>query len=371
MSPNLSRRSCARIKLVATTVLFACVAGASAFAQRPATASAGYETLDELLQHLPSVAPPVFDEQRALWLGALPLSCLDRLQQNPAERQSAAGRGGRPVVNSGASYFWTATYRLVPDHDRVRAFWGCNDWHSAVGSTWAAVRVLELYPESPLHELTREKLAAHLGRSNVEGELGFFHDAAAAINPIPSASQRGLFERPYGFAWLLVLDAELRAWPDSQGRRYAATLEPLAQWMADSLGAYFTALVEPARTATQTNSAISMSLALDYAAVAHDTRLRTAVDSAARKLFLADTACAVQNERESVNASGRGDRSGGAARGARADTGRSATGPNDLTATARGRGGSAPAAGGPAVVSPCLTEAAVMGQVLDTRAYVA
>jgi len=358
----------------AAAALLCCLA-ATAPGQRPAPPRADHGDLGELLQKLPNAAVPELDEQRALGLAALPLSCLDRLQAPPEGRQSTSGRAAGPATNNGAGYFWTATYRLIPDHERVRAFWGCNDWHSAVSSTWAAVHVLEAYPDSPLHELTREKLAAHLAKSNLDGEIAFFHDVAAAVNPIPSASQRGLFERPYGFAWLLLLEAELRSWPDSQGRRYAANVAPLAAWMADSLGAYFTALVEPVRAGTQNNTAASMTLALDYADVARDSPLRGAIVGAARKLFLADTACAVQSEGERATAQGRGGRggqSGGRDRSARADTGARSTAPNDLTAAARVRGATAPAlGGGPVVVSPCLSEAALMGRVLESREYLA
>jgi hypothetical protein len=231
--------------------------------------------------------------------------------------------------------------------------------------------------KSVLGELTREKLNAHLGKSNLDGELAFFHATAAAINPIPSASQGGLFERPYGFAWLLELQTDLRTWPDTQATRWAANVAPLAAWMADSLGAYFTKLVEPVRAGSQNNTAQSMTLALDYADVARDTKLRGAVVSAARKLYLADTTCATQLERVPPAAGGRGGRGGGggrgAGRGANADSAaRAVTTPNDLTAPA-GRGAAPPPAGGggPEIFSPCLSEAALMARVLESRAYLA
>jgi len=366
-------------------------------AQRPDTVTqrGDYRDLGELLSKTPNVSAPAFDEAHALWLGALPLSCLDRLQPRPGGRGSSAGRAGvaldsaggrgrgsvdststaaaRGGNNSGAGYFWTASYALMHDHDRLRAFWGCGDWHSAVASTWLTVYLLKHFPKTELDELAREKLNAHLGQSNLEGEIEFFRATAAAINPIPSASQTGLFERPYGFAWLLKLQSELRTWPDSQSQRWSSNIAPLAAWMSDSLGAYFTKLVEPVRNGGQTNTAQSMTLALDWADVANDAKLRRAIVAAARKLYFADSTCATQLERVATATGGRGGRGGrGAGRGSGDSTARNTSAPNDLTATAAGRGGAAGAQGGGQVfVSPCLSEAALMARVLDQRAYVA
>ena len=400
---------------------------------------ADYRDLAELVQKLPNVAAPALDETRALWLEALPLSCLDRLQPIPGAGRARGGRGGpgrgeaaatvatlagspadtgphtarldsaqdlpndsagrarntgrgsrgaaRPAAapNNGAGYFWVANYTLLPDHDRLRAFWGCSDWHSAVSSTWATVRLLKRFPASPLRQLASEKLDAHLGRSNLNGELTFFQAAAAAINPIPSANQQGLFERPYGFAWLLELSAELRTWPDTQADRWSADVTPLATWMADSLAGYMNTLVVPVRTGAQTNTAQSMTLALDYAGAIGDasrgeaaSRLRSAILGAARRFYLSDSTCATELERippAPAVASGEGRRGArGPGRGRGADSTPHTTTPNDLTALgARGRGAAAPAAGfgGPVVVSPCLSEAALMGRVLEPHPYAA
>ncbi|HEV8448724.1 MAG TPA: DUF2891 family protein [Gemmatimonadaceae bacterium] len=297
-------------------------------------------------------------------------------------------RGLPPAAaNSGAGYFWVASYTLMNDHDRLRAFWGCGDWHSAVSSTWAAIKVLQRYPQSTLRDLTREKLNAHLGRSNLDGELSFFRATAEAINPIPSASQTGLFERPYGFAWLLELASSLRTWrpPETEAKRWSANVAPLATWMADSLGAYFTKLVEPIRSGAQGNTALNMTLAFDYADVAHDTKLRSAIVSTARKFYLSDSTCSTQSERVAPAAGGRGGRGGGAGGGGgggggggrggavNADTSsHQPTTPNDLTAAARGAPPPTQFGGAGAVIaSPCLSEAALMSRVLAPRAYVA
>jgi Protein of unknown function (DUF2891) len=408
MPERRSARTIAALALVplaaaslASCFLVACLSQTATAQQPPATARrdtalrADYRDLAELLGHLPTVAPRPFDESLALWLGALPLSCLDRLQPKPGGRgggranvspptDSARGRGATAAdsikstpppgaasaaANNGAGYFWVASYTLMNDHDRLRAFWGCSDWHSAVSSTWTALRVLQSFPNSTIRDLTREKLNAHLGRANLDGELAFFRATAEAINPIPSASQTGLFERPYGFAWLLELASTLRTWPDTQAERWSANVVPLATWMADSLGAYFTKLVEPIRTGAQGNTALNMTLALDYADAAHDTRLRSAIVSTARRFYLSDSICSTQSERVLPAAGGRG---GGGRGGGRASTADSSRLTNDLTAAARGTppptqfGG-----GGAVVVSPCLSEAALMSRVLEQRAYVA
>ena len=370
-------------------------------ARRDTSLRADYKDLSDLLAHIPAVAPRSLDEPLALWLGALPLSCLDRLQSRPGGRgggrataaaDTTRGRGANatdsanepppptrgstapPAANNGAGYFWNASYTLMNDHDRLRAFWGCNDWHSAVSSTWAVISVLKRHPRTALTDLTREKLNAHLGRANLDGELSFFRATAEAINPIPSASQTGLFERPYGFAWLLELASALHTWPDTQAKRWSVNITPLARWMADSLGAYFTKLVEPIRTGAQGNTALNMTLALDYADVVHDAKLRSAIVSTAKKFYLSDSTCATQAERVVPTAGGRGGGGGGGGgRAASSDSSRrQPTTPNDLTAAARGAPPPTQFGGGGAViVSPCLSEAALMSRVLEPRAYVA
>ena len=84
-----------RFRRLGTIAAVVC-ASQSAIAQQPTARAdsvplrADYRDLGELLQKLPTVAPPALDEARALWLGALPLACLDRLQPRP-------GRGARPA----------------------------------------------------------------------------------------------------------------------------------------------------------------------------------------------------------------------------------------------------------------------------------
>ena len=346
---------------------------------------ADYRNLDELLAKLPRTAAPAFDEREAVALGAIQISCLDRLQPRvpprPGDRESASGadsssdssatadsaRAAAPN-NRGEGYFWVTSYSLVPRNNQTRAFWGCSDWHSAVSSTWATAYLVKSFPDFSLQELTREKLADHLGASNLRGELEFFHAAAESINPIPFSGQRGLFERPYGFAWLLKLHSELYTWPDSAARKWAVNVTPLASWMADSLGAYITTLPVPVRDGSQANTALSLMLALDYAVTSGDAPLLEQLTTSSRRFYLSDKACKTESEA----AAGRGGRSAGNGRAGRGGTARRSTpadtGYNDLSAP-----GAAPPPrrrSGGDVVSPCLTEAALMSRVLAPKEFV-
>lgn len=377
-----------------------------AAAQRPGSHAdsvplrADYRDLDELLEKLPRVTAPAFDESQAVALGAIQISCLDRLQPRVPPRpdtrgaassdDSTAGRdstsqpdstgaasdtaAAAPANNRGEGYFWVTSYSLVPNNNQTRAFWGCSDWHSAVSSTWATAYLLRNFPGSSLQDLSREKLADHLGASNLKGELAFFHAAAESINPIPFSAQRGLFERPYGFAWLLKLHSELYNWPDSAARKWAVNVTPLANWMADSLGAYITTLPVPERGGSQTNTALSLMLALDYASTSGDAPLREQIVATSRRFYLADKACKTESEAAAGRAGRSGDRGRAGGQGRERDsTKRGApadTGFNDLSAP----GAAAPPrrrSGGGDVVSPCLTEAALMSRVLAPAELVA
>ncbi len=369
------------------------VASTDAWAQRPRQGTdsiplrADYRDINELLAKLPKVAAPAFDETDGVELGAIQLSCLDRLQplrptraperretpdstaRTAADSLSDSTRAAAPPFGEGQDYFWVASYSLVPRNNQTRAFWGCSDWHSAVSSTWATVYLLKRCPNSALQELSREKLADHLGASNLAGELDFFQANAAAINPIPYSGQRGLFERPYGFAWLLKLYSELQTWPDSAARKWATNTLPLSNWMADSLGAYFTTLPVADRDGDQSNTSLSLLLALDYAETVGNAPLRQQVVATSRRFYLGDKSCKTESEAAAGRSGQRGgsDRARGRAstrRGAPADTGY-----NDLTKagpppTPRRRSGPGD------VVSPCLTEAALMSRVLSQGEFV-
>ncbi|MFM7275155.1 MAG: DUF2891 family protein, partial [Gammaproteobacteria bacterium] len=96
------------------------------------------------------------------------------------------------------------------------AFYGHFDWHSSVHAHWMLLRLLRLHPELPGATEIRARLAAHLTPANLQAEADYFR----------SPHNRS-FERMYGWAWLLRLAQELRAFDDPQARAWAEALRPL------------------------------------------------------------------------------------------------------------------------------------------------
>jgi Protein of unknown function (DUF2891) len=219
------------------------------------------------VRSMPEVAPPVFDETLIVTLAALPLSCID----HPFD-----------TSDHPHNYLWVhdSRRRIVDDYTKNRAFYGCYDWHSAVNSIWVLVALLKQYPGITLAPIIRQRVSEHLGPTNIAGEVEFF-DAATDLGGKN-------FERPYGFAWVLKLYAELFTWNDPDGKRLAANVAPLAQQFSEKLVAYFDGLSYPIRVGTHPNTALSMNFILDYTDVVDDPLLQSAVHSAAMRLFAAD-----------------------------------------------------------------------------------
>jgi hypothetical protein len=100
-------------------------------------------------------------------------------------------------------------------------FFGSFDWHSCVHGYWLLASLLRLEPQIPEAGSIRALFEDAFTVQKVEGEVAYLRR--------PSA--RG-FERPYGWGWLLKLQAELMAHDD---HRWAAALRPLAEAFADRL----------------------------------------------------------------------------------------------------------------------------------------
>ena len=158
------------------------------------------------------------------------------------------------------------------------AFYGCYDWHSTVHGHWMLVRLLRQFPLLPEAPEIRRLLDEHLSEQPVAVEVAYF-----------GQPNRKSFERTYGWAWLLKLQAELRSWDSPEARRWAQALEPLADTVTRALSDFLPRQTYPIRTGVHPNTAFGLTLALDYAQAVHDEKLGALIAERARTYFAKDT----------------------------------------------------------------------------------
>jgi hypothetical protein len=152
------------------------------------------------------------------------------------------------------------------------AFYGSYDWHSAVHMHWLLARVLLLHSDVPERAAIEARLDRHLTASNIARELAFFNSPGGLT-----------FERPYGWAWLLELQAEL-----IRLGRWHDAVAPLAAELAKRFSSYLRASPYPVRAGTHGNTAFACLLAFDYAETSGNEVLAEIIRDTARRWYLDD-----------------------------------------------------------------------------------
>jgi hypothetical protein len=169
---------------------------------------------------------------------------------------------------------------LRPPRELNPAFYGSYDWHSAVHNHWLLVRALARGLPGELAEAAVALLDEHVSAGRIEAEAAFFAGPGGQTS-----------ERPYGWAWLVLLHAECSAGPGPGPRRWAAALAPLARLLADRLGSYFTSgLAFPIRSGTHRDTAFSLGLTLQAARGRGDASAAAGLQAAAVRFFSGDGA---------------------------------------------------------------------------------
>jgi hypothetical protein len=153
-------------------------------------------------------------------------------------------------------------------------FYGSLDWHSCVHGYWLLATLLRLEPGIKAADDIVARLDAAFTPAKVQAELDYLNRAAS----------RG-FERPYGWAWLLKLQAELLTHADP---RWADALRPLADAFAERFRTYLPKATYPVRAGVHSNTAFALALGADYAVAADDKALWRAFEAKARDWYLAD-----------------------------------------------------------------------------------
>ena len=165
---------------------------------------------------------------------------------------------------------------LVRPSDLHPIFHGSFDWHSCAHGWWQVMRLARQFPDLPETPAIEALADRMLTPERVGGELAYL-----------DRPMTGGFERPYGWAWLLALHAELARRPD---RPWAAALEPLARAFASRFAGYLPRLVYPVRAGTHANTAFALIHALAWARE-HDPDLAASISARARFWFGADRDC--------------------------------------------------------------------------------
>jgi hypothetical protein len=159
-------------------------------------------------------------------------------------------------------------------------FFGSFDWHSCVHGHWLLARIYRRFPGSPVAGQIRALLDSQFAPEKVEGEVAYLRNPAT----------RG-FERPYGWAWLLMLAGELARHQTVEGKRWSRALQPLADAFVQRFVSFLPLATYPVRAGVHSNTAFAILLALDYAAISNDARLEQLCGEKARSWYTHDKDC--------------------------------------------------------------------------------
>lgn len=162
-----------------------------------------------------------------------------------------------------------------PPREHHPIFHGSFDWHSCVHGWWQVMRLMRLFRDMAQAPAIRARADAMLTPAHVAGERAYL------TRPMSAG-----FERPYGWAWLLALHAEL----DRHDAPWAAALAPLAGDFAARFHAFLPKLTYPLRVGTHYNIAFALIHALDWAQ-RRDDALVALIRTRALHWFGRDRAC--------------------------------------------------------------------------------
>ena len=162
-----------------------------------------------------------------------------------------------------------------PPREHHPIFHGSFDWHSCVHGWWQVMRLMRLFPDVAQAPAIRARADAMLTPAHVAGEREYL------TRPMSAG-----FERPYGWAWLLALHAEL----DRHDAPWAAALAPLAGDFAARFHVFLPKLTCPLRVGTHYNIAFALIHALDWAQ-RRDNALVALIRTRALHWFGRDRAC--------------------------------------------------------------------------------
>lgn len=155
------------------------------------------------------------------------------------------------------TYFVESEKDIQPHRQLNPAFYGCLDWHSAVHAHWLLARISRLFPHTDFATQAKRAITTNITTANIAQEVKYLQ-------------AQPTFERPYGFAWLLQLAAELQEWQEPLALECLAILQPLIKTVTDNITNWLANLTIANRTGTHKQTAFSFGLYLDWANISGD-----------------------------------------------------------------------------------------------------
>ncbi|RFU44810.1 DUF2891 domain-containing protein [Paraburkholderia sp. DHOC27] len=159
-------------------------------------------------------------------------------------------------------------------------FYGSYDWHSCVHGYWLILHLLTRFPDLPEGPRIVAVVDEHFTDANVAGERAY----------LDLPHNRG-FERPYGWAWLLALAAQIEAVPLAQSTRWRTTFAPLTEAFVERFEEFLPKATYPLRVGTHFNMAFALALTLDFARQTSRASLEALVVETAQRWYAHDVAC--------------------------------------------------------------------------------
>jgi hypothetical protein len=160
-----------------------------------------------------------------------------------------------------------------PPHDPFAAhpaFGNSFDWHSSVHSHWTALQLAQRGDADLANALAR-----NLSATNVAAETEYLH-------------RHKTYERPYGWAWALLLAASAQTSSVASLGSRAAELRAMGAVAADGALRWLGALPLPIRHGIHSNTAFAMGLMHDACDALNLDTLEHAIEQRAREWFGAD-----------------------------------------------------------------------------------
>ncbi len=158
-------------------------------------------------------------------------------------------------------------------------FYGSFDWHSNVHGYWLLATLLRVAPDLPEAPRIRAVFDEQLTSEKARAEIAYLRQP----------HQAG-FERPYGWAWLLMLAAELRRHHDAPAA-WRVAVDAMAEIFAARMLEYVAKLTYPIRVGTHFNTAFAVALCLEWSEVAGKRDDAARLRARARDWFGRDRAC--------------------------------------------------------------------------------